>query len=727
MTARARRLLEATLARGGNVDRLEGRVLERLADTEDGRRRFAVRIIQAGMSLNRRHYPEAVLHAAAPLYEGAQAFDHHRTEDELETSTVRGLVGYYRNVTAAEGGLDAELHILPAANHIAEALDVSIDAVGAGLRPLVGISHDVLAELTSTVIDGERVDEATSIARVLSADIVADPAAGGRASRVLAGGTDPLNPPTPNQGENTVTLAELLALLRAAAPAQRADLIQTHADTITGFGLTADDVTRLVNDPEPPAGDGDDGKGDDGNGDDGNNADDRELVTAGAPAAEGGLRLARESVMGRMVVERAVGDANLPPRMVAVLTRQLPAQFTEAEVAARVAQVRTMTEAIEASGLTPTVQVTAEDRDRRAERLYQMLAGNYREGYRSLRQAFAEVTGIDRVDLIDGDLPAMILRESYATGPRQGTTRRASESIDSTTWGQVLGDSITRRLLDVYRSPNYGAWRGIVSSVVGRNDFRTNRLTRMGGYGTLPGVNEGAPYQPLTSPPDEEATYAITKRGGTEDLTLETIANDDMRAVQRIPVALGRAAAMTLFRAVMDTITGNPVIYDSLNLFDAGHANTDANALSQTALSTGRRKMRDQAAYGVAQDILGVTPRLMLVPNELEELAFQLTTSGVAITNTNDATVPNINAARNLTYQVIDYWTSATAWYLIADPAEVDTVEVGFYQGREDPELFVQDDPRTGAVFDSDRITYKIRHIYGLTVIDYRGFYRGNS
>ena len=41
---------------------------------------------------------------------------------------------------------------------------------------------------------------------------------------------------------------------------------------------------------------------------------------------------------------------------------------------------------------------------------------------------------------------------------------------------------------------------------------------------------------------------------------------------------------------------------------------------------------------------------------------------------------------------------------------------MGFLDGREDPELFVQDAPTVGSLFSSDEITYKIRHIYGSTV-----------
>jgi hypothetical protein len=30
-------------------------------------------------------------------------------------------------------------------------------------------------------------------------------------------------------------------------------------------------------------------------------------------------------------------------------------------------------------------------------------------------------------------------------------------------------------------------------------------------------------------------------------------------------------------------------------------------------------------------------------------------------------------------------------------------------------------------MFDADKVTYKIRHIYSGAVLDYRAFYRGNS
>jgi len=70
------------------------------------------------------------------------------------------------------------------------------------------------------------------------------------------------------------------------------------------------------------------------------------------------------------------------------------------------------------------------------------------------------------------------------------------------------------------------------------------------------------------------------------------------------------------------------------------------------------------------------------------------------------------------------YWTDVNDWTLIADIADVPFIEVGFLDGSEEPDLFVQDSPTQGSLFTNDQITYKIRHIYGGTVQDYRGAYK---
>jgi DNA primase large subunit len=53
---------------------------------------------------------------------------------------------------------------------------------------------------------------------------------------------------------------------------------------------------------------------------------------------------------------------------------------------------------------------------------------------------------------------------------------------------------------------------------------------------------------------------------------------------------------------------------------------------------------------------------------------------------------------------------------------DVPGIEIGFLDNQQEPELFVQDNPTVGSMFTNDKVTYKIRHIYGGNVVEYRGW-----
>lgn len=693
-----------------SVDSITGRLLAAGGTDAAGGRVYRVQLIAYGDSKNGRRYNESVMRAAVSKYEGAKAFDRHRTTAELQSSTITGLVGHYRNVTATDRALEADLHLLPSATHTAEALDQSLINQAAGLPALVGISHDVFANYRYVVAGGKKLTEATEILSVNSADVVADPAAGGQATRMVAGGPGDHTNHHPKEG--TVNLQQLLALLRATEAANRATLLTEHAHLIEASGLTPADVLRLAEANPTPV-----------------------------PVASSAGDLVRGSTLAGMVIREAVKTAQLPERLAESIALELPEHFSEADVAAKVTAYQRIAEGFERAGLTPTVpatQVGEEARDKKIKAVDAMLAGNYREGYRSFREAYIDFTGRRPTSLGD-DLNREILRESLVMRNAEGdritfdSGMRQTESLETTSWAEVLGDSVTRRLIAEYSVQPLRDWEALISSRVPINDFRTQRIDRIGGYGTLPTVAQGAPYQALTSPGDEEVTYAIAKKGGTEDLTLEMIANDDLRAIQQIPVKLGRAAARTLHNFVWALVspTGNPNIYDSTALYTSGHGNTTTTALSSTALEASRVKMRKQSAYGDSSEILSLVPMFLIVPPDLEALAFELCTSAVALPSGAPvgaaSNIPNLH--QGLKPIVKDHWSaeSTTGWILVADPALAPTIELGYYQGKEDPELFVQTDPTVGSLFTSDKITWKIRHIYGGTVLDYRPFQRGNT
>jgi peptidoglycan hydrolase-like protein with peptidoglycan-binding domain len=665
------------LAEGRALEQTSGRAIEAKGTDADGNRVFRVRIIEAGDSLNGRRYSAKVLHEAAALYDGARSYDHHRTVEELRSGTITGLVGSYRNIEAAADGLYADLHLLPGAKHTAEALDASIAAQDEGLPPLVGISHDAMTRSKASTVGGRRMQEVTAITKVNSADVVAEPAAGGMATRVLAGGIEIDININESKESDVVTTTDVLAALKTATP-----------EDLAAVGLQ------------------------------------RSSEAAPAPKPEG---LEKASFLGGLMIKEKVTAAGLPAQVVESLAAELPDRITEDVVDARVASLKTAMGMIERTGLAPTVtaQVTQEAFDKKKAALDAFFERDYSKGYHSFKQAYLDMTGYRQTSW-DDDLNKRIMRESI--GNLYDSGDRSTESMNSTTWNLVLGDSITRRLVAAYAHPSLQTWRQIVSSTIPVSDFRQQRIDRVGGYGTLPTVAQGAPYQPLTSPGNEEITYALAKKGGTEDITFEMIANDDVRAISNIPGKLGLAAARTLHNFVWDFILTNPnCSYDSTALFAAGHGNTTAVALGQSTLSQLRAKMRDQTAYGDTSDILSLVPQTLIVPNELEELGFQLTRSAVAVPSTpaGPSDTPNLHQSMNLI--VLDYDTDANDWFLVADPSLCPTIEVGFYNGRQDPELFTQSDPSVGSMFNADTLTYKIRHIYSGAILEHRGFQRGTQ
>lgn len=679
------------------VENLPGRVIEAKGTDAAGGRVFRVRIVAAGVSKNRRHYKEAVLRDAAHLYEGARAFDHHRTEAELATSTIAGLVGHYRNTEAQPDGIYGDLHLLPSATHAAEALDAAIEAQAAGLEPMVGISHDVRATFRVGSDQHGRLQEAEKIVSVDSADIVAKPSAGGKAVRVVAGGET-----TEEESDVPPTKAEILAAFQEASDGE-----------LAAVGLVRAPKTTESTTPPAPA----------------------QRVTEGTQRTTEAEYHAKDSTMGRMILGQKFTDAQLPQAARESITGGLADQFTESQVDLAIKGMKDAWALMERGGLTPAVgvQVTQESQEKKAAALDAFFAGDYAKGYKSFREAYLDFSG-HRPRALGEDLNKRIMREcvgtQYDSEGRITEGERTTESMTAGTWNLVLGDSITRRMIALYNDQNFQTWRAIVSSIIPINDFRTQRLDRVGGYGLLPAVAEGGPYQPLTSPTNEEVTYAITKRGGTEDLTLEMIANDDVRAISNIPRLLGVAARNTLYRFVWDFITTNANIYDSTALFTTGHANYvnsgSGSALAQSSLTAARILMTSQTAYGDSTNFIAPTPKFLVFVNDLEEIAYQLTRSAVAIPSTPAGPSDTPNLHQGLTPIRLDYPSSTTAWWAIADPNEIPTIEVGFYQGRQEPELFTQSDPNVGSMFNADSLTYKLRHIYGGSVVEYRGMVRGN-
>ena len=113
---------------------------------------------------------------------------------------------------------------------------------------------------------------------------------------------------------------------------------------------------------------------------------------------------------------------------------------------------------------------------------------------------------------------ALSFKEAYVdlTGDAKvsGRVENFTEALTSTSFNNVLGDAITRRLVKEYNNKTQlDAWRKF-ASIVPVSDFREQKRVRMGGYGDLAAVSEAAAYAAVTSPTDDVAKYSASKRGG---------------------------------------------------------------------------------------------------------------------------------------------------------------------------------------------------------------------
>lgn len=658
-------------------------------EAQDGA--IEVTLIRAGRSINGNYYPDATLREAAPMFEGVRVFA--KSDDQHvagKGKDVRNLIGGIYSVRFVEGKVP-DTGTLVGTFKALDPTDTAVvkmtEAVKRGMQGLMGLSIDATARTKRRKEGTETLREAVKFTKVHSVDLIVEPGAGGGLDRLTEAAADQT---IPNQEGTAMPLwkQRMLEAIKAKDPAKHA--------AINLATISDDEVVNLheaVCGPLVPAA---------------GQQRMTEAVDDNTPVTRADLQVftlrgaARERVAGSKLPQAA------KERLQAQIATAGADRLTEAAVGDLIKAEGDYIARFTESGTVRVpdfVRGTSSEQDRPAairdmlDAFFDPAHKNHRTVH-SFRECYIEITGDRRVTGDVRDVDMSRLAESL------GVMR---ESVSSSTWADALGDSITRRMQAVYTGlTDLDAWRR-VATWGPVNDFRTQERVRIGGYGNLPAVAQGAAYTALTSPGDDKATYAVTKRGGTEDVTLEAIRNDDVQALRRIPVELALAAKNTLYEFVFDFYRTNPVIHDAVALYHASRGNLFSAAFTAAEYSAHRLAMLTRTRAGSGKR-LATPPKTLLVPFELEESAFNAFQRATNLDKTFvQSNVPDIVG--------VSYWTDASDWCTVADPMVLPVLEIGFLDGREDPELFVQDTPNVGSMFSNDKVTYKIRHIYGGAVL----------
>lgn len=250
------------------------------------------------------------------------------------------------------------------------------------------------------------------------------------------------------------------------------------------------------------------------------------------------------------------------------------------------------------------------------------------------------------------------------------------------------------------------------------SDFKTIQRSSMGDAPTLKKVNEHGEFTVGTIGEGKES-FQLATYGRIIALTRQTIINDDLGAFADLPSKFGVAAANLESDIVWGIITANAAMNDSVALFHANHGNLTGTgtAISVASLGVARAMMRKQTSLD--GNAINVGAQFLIVPAALELLAQQYTSSSFVAAKSADLN-PFAGTLQVLTEPRLDA-NSATAWYLAASPAQIDTIEYCYLEGNEG----VYIESRNG--FEVDGLEIKARLDFAAKAIDHRGLYKNNG
>lgn len=248
-------------------------------------------------------------------------------------------------------------------------------------------------------------------------------------------------------------------------------------------------------------------------------------------------------------------------------------------------------------------------------------------------------------------------------------------------------------------------------------DFKTAHRVGLGALNKLREVKPGAEYKYITVG-DKGEEIALATYGELFSIDRQTIINDDMDMLTRIPQMMGGAARYTVGELVWAVLTSNAAMSDKKALFSADHKNLVKQPLTIDGLDKARQAMLLQTND---KRKLNIRPAFMLTPVALESKANQLIKS-VSVPGA-DANSGIINPIQNFVEVIADARlddNSAEEWYLTAAQGK-DTIEVAYLDGIDAPYLEQQQG------FTVDGAAFKVRIDAGVAALDYRGMVKSTG
>lgn len=277
----------------------------------------------------------------------------------------------------------------------------------------------------------------------------------------------------------------------------------------------------------------------------------------------------------------------------------------------------------------------------------------------------------------------------------------------------ILGTTVQRFLRKFYEAQSF-AWKNIATAV-SAPDFRQRNGLAVSGKITFEEISEGGQYKNSQLLTEENASIKLKTYGRKITIGRKAIINDDLGVFNYLPMLIAQGASLFQADKVWGLLTGNAKTPDGQTMFHATHGNlaSGAGAVPPTIDSLSKARTAFRKIKTPAGDYMPLVPKYLVVPAELETVAEQLMTSLLA------NIVGNINPFTGKFQILTDpHLTSATEWYLSADPSTFQSLVYAYLEGQEGLHVESKVD------FDTDAVVTKSRLDFDCAAWDYRGWYK---
>jgi hypothetical protein len=673
-------------------------------------------------SKNGRLYSTSAIAESAAQWDGVKVYDNHLTQEEFERKQgMRSPSKEWLGTLVKPRWDSARNKLLAIFKVVEDSLAKKLkNAHDANVLGAIGLSIDTFPDMGSDVVfEGVPMPTIEGFKKILSVDLVGDPAAGGGFERLIAAATPQDVIKGANQMDET-KLEELFAKLDAKIDGIQLQVPALVRSTIAE-SLAADVEEEQVQESEEEE------------------AVAEETVQA-APVnteandkAETALQEARAARF-ELLLGRKLEAAKLTDKGRAVVEAAFEGRIVEGkEVMAMIEKVRATEAANDTSGRVTgaggqrQVESVWDEKDKAAMMFMYKIAGRSVEGLENHADDRVQERAQESESLqawknagkpnlrFDGRMSELI-RTQFLNG---GWT------LDSVNYQEALSlATVIKNTVNIMTAVDYAGqnrwYEQLVDEEVSDNPIDDFTFARLFGADSLDVVPKGSTYTEMQLQ-DEEETASHVKQGNYVAVHLEDLLADKITYFRNLPTRLADAWYNTLSAKVAGVFTTNtnagPVLSDTGALFNAtaatsagGHANLLTTALSHSQFDTVINAMYAQTSrpLGTGRKLVDMGPFTLLVPVGLRTTANQIR---------NSEFVPSTSAsvsAINPYYQGVEVvqvpdWTDANDWAVLARYRGKSPIKLVFPSGMRTPQVVAADAEVAGSMFTNDTIRYKLR------------------